>query len=62
MTLKTAFLINTNSLEDGSLVADARHGGSIHISKKSLASINSPLDRLIEEKNADNKTFTSLKS
>ena len=62
MIHQTAFLFNTNLPEGGSLAADERQGGSIHISKKSLANIKSPLDRLIEEQNADNKIFTSIKS
>ncbi|PTL98733.1 MAG: hypothetical protein DA394_08170 [Candidatus Arcticimaribacter sp.] len=32
-----------------------------HVSKKYLANIKLPLDRLIEEQNTDNKTFTSIK-
>ena len=62
MTHKTAYLFNTNFPEDGSRVTDSRQGGFIHISKKSLVNIKSPLDRLIEEQNTDNKTFTSINS
>jgi len=32
-----------------------------HVSTKYLANIKLPLDRLIEEQNTDNKTFTSIK-